>query len=189
MPVVTRAQSPSSGPISARRHATGNPAEKHVRRSHATSARGRVQSLLTRTTWETRRELQDRCCVLSGETFARTVDPFVNMRKLLEDELKVERDLVATSQMEAYDSPAATRSHRIDQRRYIALKSLLAPEGDLSLYWYRLTKRLVIEGPIQCLVLRRNSLLENEISRIASKQPFSLFRLDHGQQSSIRIWN
>ncbi|KAH6876483.1 hypothetical protein BKA70DRAFT_1448755 [Coprinopsis sp. MPI-PUGE-AT-0042] len=140
MPVVTRAQSLRQADLS-EETCTGNPAKKHVRRSRATSARGRVQSRLTRTTWETRLEnFRTDAVFLSGETFARTVDPFVNMRKLLEDELKVERDLVATSQTWRH---MIHPSHRIDQRRYIALKSLLSPEGDLSLCTAAVRKHIV----------------------------------------------
>ncbi|KAH6905059.1 hypothetical protein BKA70DRAFT_1226254 [Coprinopsis sp. MPI-PUGE-AT-0042] len=125
MPVATRSQSlrRDRGEDDARPDITS---KKPVRRNHTTGARG-AQSRLTRTIWEARLEnFKVDPVFLSGQTFARTVDPFTKIKKLLDDEVKVERELIATSQ---------TWRHMIyplDQQNYLAIKSLLSPAEDVT---------------------------------------------------------
>ncbi|KAH6883627.1 hypothetical protein BKA70DRAFT_1446634 [Coprinopsis sp. MPI-PUGE-AT-0042] len=126
MPAVTRSQSLQHN--RGEEASTATTGKKPVRRSG--SSRGHIQSRLTRTFWETRlREFRTDPVFLSGEIFARTVDPFTNIRKLLEDEVKVERDLIAMSQTWRH---MIYPSHRLDQQMYLAIKSLLSPEEDVT---------------------------------------------------------
>ncbi|KAH6880565.1 hypothetical protein BKA70DRAFT_1447145 [Coprinopsis sp. MPI-PUGE-AT-0042] len=130
MPVATRSQSlrRDRGEDDARPDITS---KKPVRRNHTTGARG-AQSRLTRTIWEARLEKYSSRLTpvfLSGQTFARTVDPFTKIKKLLDDEVKVERELIATSQTWRH---MIYPSHRLDQQNYLAIKSLLSPAEDVT---------------------------------------------------------
>ncbi|KAH6905249.1 hypothetical protein BKA70DRAFT_1226015 [Coprinopsis sp. MPI-PUGE-AT-0042] len=128
MPVVTRFQSLRHGDRGDET-CPENPGNKPLRRGR-TGTKGQAQARLTRAIWENRlQNFKTDVVFLSGKTFARTVDPFTNIRKLLEDEVKVERELIATSQTWRH---MIYPSHRLDQRRYLAIKSLLSPEEDIT---------------------------------------------------------
>ncbi|KAH6890749.1 hypothetical protein BKA70DRAFT_1441760 [Coprinopsis sp. MPI-PUGE-AT-0042] len=104
------------------------PSKKPNRRS---STLGRqTQSRATCTTWETRLEnFKTDTVYLAGHTFARTVDPFVDIQRLLREEVKVERELVETSQTWRH---MIALDHRLDQQKFLAIKSLLSPEDDVT---------------------------------------------------------
>ncbi|KAH6907247.1 hypothetical protein BKA70DRAFT_1223607 [Coprinopsis sp. MPI-PUGE-AT-0042] len=135
MPPVTRLQT-------CRTHGEEEALRKALKRpNHRSGPVGRQsQARATRATWENRlANFSTDTAYLAGQTFARTVDPFVDIQKLLKEEVRVERELVETSQtwrhmiaLMLIDNKNDARAHRLDQQKLLAIKALLSPEDDMT---------------------------------------------------------